>query len=87
MKAIVLILSLATAGLAEIVTTDVDYKQGDTALQGFHAYDDGAEEKRPGILIVHQWTGLTDYEKRRAGDGGGDGWTLGACWCRALAGR
>ena len=35
-------------------------------MEGFHAYDDSIEGKRPGILIVHQWTGLTDYEKRRA---------------------
>lgn len=68
MKAIALLLSLATAGLGEIVTKDVDYKQGDTVLQGFHAIsnDGSGKEIRPGVLIVHQWTGLTDYEKRRA---------------------
>lgn len=66
MKAIALFLSLSTALFAEIVDRDVDYKQGDTDLLGFHAYDSAIEGKRPGILIVHQWTGLTDYEKRRA---------------------
>lgn len=49
-----------------IHTEDVDYKQGDTTLQGFLAYDDSISGKRPGVLIVHQWMGLTDYEKMRA---------------------
>jgi dienelactone hydrolase len=30
------------------------------------AYDDAVTGKRPGVLIVHQWLGLTDYEKHRA---------------------
>ena len=35
-------------------------------LEGFHAYDDSTAGKRPGVLIVHQWKGLGDYEKKRA---------------------
>ena len=49
-----------------IHTETVDYKQGDTTLEGFLAYDDSISGKRPGVLVVHQWFGLTDYEKRRA---------------------
>src|SRR5580693_1788667 len=49
-----------------IHTETVDYKQGDTTLEGFLAYDDSISGKRPGILIVHQWMGITDYEKMRA---------------------
>lgn len=51
---------------AGIVGNDVAYEQGGVKLQGFHAYDDSLAGKRPGILIIHQWTGLTDYEKMRA---------------------
>ncbi|HEY5233151.1 MAG TPA: dienelactone hydrolase family protein [Verrucomicrobiae bacterium] len=51
---------------AAIHTETVDYKQGDTTLEGFLAYDDSVSGKRPGVLVVHQWLGLTDYEKRRA---------------------
>ncbi|HEX3856549.1 MAG TPA: dienelactone hydrolase family protein [Verrucomicrobiae bacterium] len=51
---------------AAIHTETVDYKQGDTTLEGFLAYNDSISGKRPGILVVHQWFGLTDYEKRRA---------------------
>ena len=51
---------------AEIVEEVVEYAQGDTMLEGFRAFDDEIEGKRPSILIIHQWTGLTDYEKMRA---------------------
>ena len=49
-----------------IQTQTVEYKQGDTILEGFLAYDDSISGKRPGALIVHQWMGITDYEQMRA---------------------
>ena len=61
---------LAMTGLisvhAKIVTQTIEYKQGDITLEGFLAYDDSISGKRPGVLVVHQWMGLTDYEKHRA---------------------
>src|SRR3954464_15440110 len=51
---------------AEIKTKTVEYDQGGTVLEGFAAYDASMTGKRPAVLIVHQWKGLTDYEKRRA---------------------
>jgi dienelactone hydrolase len=61
---------LALAGTlsvhAKIVTQMIEYKQGDTTLEGYLAYDDSISGKRPGVLVVHQWLGLTDYEKHRA---------------------
>jgi dienelactone hydrolase len=51
---------------AAIHTETFDYKQGDATLEGFVAYDDAVQGQRPGILVVHQWMGLTDYEKKRA---------------------
>jgi dienelactone hydrolase len=69
MKKILLVV-LAVAGAisvqAKIVTKTIEYKQGDTALEGFLAYDDALSGKRPGVLVVHQWLGLTGYEKHRA---------------------
>jgi len=53
----------ATAALVEKA---VEYKEGETTLEGFHVYDDAVKGKRPAVLIIHQWTGLTDYEKGRA---------------------
>jgi len=49
-----------------IQTKTVEYKQGDTTLEGFVAWDDALAGVRPGVLVVHQWMGLTDYEKHRA---------------------
>jgi dienelactone hydrolase len=51
---------------AEVVEREVDYQQGETKLRGFHAYDDAIEGRRPGVLIIHQWTGLSENEKMRA---------------------
>jgi dienelactone hydrolase len=61
-----LLAATAFAARAAIRIENVEYKQGDTTLQGCVAYDDGVQGKRPGVLIVHQWMGLTDYEKKRA---------------------
>jgi len=57
---------LAASVHATIQTKTVEYKQGDTTLEGFTAYDDAIKGARPGVLVVHQWLGLTDYEKHRA---------------------
>src|SRR5215471_8652562 len=58
---------MATLNLkAEIVSKSVEYKQGDTVLEGLAVYDDSAQNKRPGVLVVHQWKGLSDYERKRA---------------------
>jgi dienelactone hydrolase len=59
-------LSTGLKGAAALVRTqDVEYKQDGTVLEGFLAYDDGFKGKRPGILVVHEWTGLGPYVKRR----------------------
>ena len=34
--------------------------------KGFVAYDDNIKGKRPGVLIVHEWWGPTDYVRMRA---------------------
>ena len=51
---------------AEIVFKPVEYKEGTTVLEGLSVYDTSVSGKRPAILVVHQWKGLGDYEKKRA---------------------
>ena len=53
-------------GWSAIRTETVEYKQGEVTLEGFLAYDTANPGPRPGVLIVHQWKGITDYEKKRA---------------------
>lgn len=62
----ILIFILIMNAKSEIITSDVEYRIGDVTLQGYLAYDDGISGKRPGVLIIHQWKGLSDYEKMRA---------------------
>src|SRR6195952_4414287 len=46
---------------AAIKEEPVTYKDGDTTLQGFVVYDDAITAKRPGIVMVHEWWGITDH--------------------------
>jgi dienelactone hydrolase len=56
----------AVSASAKIVTQTVEYKDGAAPLEGYLAYDDSFSGPRPGVLVVHQWMGLTDYEENRA---------------------
>ena len=51
--------------MSAIERETVEYKQGDTTLEGCVIYDQSNPAKRPGVLIVHQWFGITDHEKSR----------------------
>ena len=57
---------VAFTAQAAIKTEVVEYKDGDTVLEGFLAYDDAHAGLRPGVLVIHDWTGVQDYAKRRA---------------------
>ena len=51
---------------AEIQFRPVEYRAGDTVMEGYLAWDDAVSGPRPGVLVAHAWMGLGDYEKRRA---------------------
>ncbi len=60
------VLSLtSTQVLAAIQTRTVEYKHGNTVLEGYLAYDDTIKGQRPGVLVVHEWNGLQSYVKKR----------------------
>jgi dienelactone hydrolase len=65
---IIFILFMATNVQAKLHTETVEYKEGDTFLEGYLAYDDAVKGKRPGIMVIHEWTGLGPYIKRRANE-------------------
>ncbi len=59
-------LALGQAARAEVQAKDVEYRDGETALQGYLAWDDAVAGPRPGVLVAHAWMGLGDFERRRA---------------------
>ena len=61
-----LIVSLCTGGVfAQMRGETIEYKQGDTILEGYLAYDDSFKGLRPGVLIVHDWVGAGPYVRAR----------------------
>ena len=66
MKALFLSLMAISSVSAALVEKVVEYEHEGVTLEGFHVYDDAVEGKRPAVLVIHQWTGLSDYEKQRS---------------------
>ena len=60
------LLLLSVHADAAVKTKVVEYKQGDTVLEGYLAWDDSTAVKRPGVLVVHEWTGINDHMRQRA---------------------
>lgn len=58
-------LLVADTARAAVKTRNVDYRLGDTALEGYVAWDDAGPARRPGVLVVHEWTGINPYIRRR----------------------
>lgn len=54
---------------AKLVTKPVAYEHAGVKLEGYLAYDDAkvtAGAKAPGVLVIPEWWGLTEYPKSRA---------------------
>jgi dienelactone hydrolase len=68
------IASIASASAAikeELVT----YTDGETTMKGFVVYDDAIQTKRPGIVLVHEWWGITKHMHDEARDYARQGYT------------
>lgn len=61
-----LIFSMAATAQAEIQTQEIQYSSGGTTLNGYLAYDDSIQGKRPGVLVVHEWWGHNEHARDRA---------------------
>ena len=62
---VILILLSSINTQAALRTEVVEYRHGDIVLEGYLAYDDAVEGKRPGIIVVHEWWGLNPYARMR----------------------
>lgn len=63
---IFLILIAAQNALTQIHSENIDYRDGETILEGYISYDESITGPRPAVLVVHEWTGLNDYVKSRS---------------------
>jgi dienelactone hydrolase len=64
--------STAHAALQEVAVT---YKDGDTVMKGFIVFDDAKKGKRPGIVVVHEWWGITAHTREEARKFAAQGYT------------
>jgi dienelactone hydrolase len=64
--AIIMLLSISTSmAPAAIQHKVVEYKEGETVCEGYLAWDDSTKVKRPGVVVVHDYKGLSDYARLR----------------------
>jgi len=45
---------------------EISYTDETIEMKGYISHDASKDEKRPGILVVHEWWGHNDYSRRRA---------------------
>ena len=58
-------LALAAPTGAALHQQTVDYRQGETTLEGYLAYEDTFAGLRPAVLVYHHWRGIDQYIKAR----------------------
>ncbi|MCC6758407.1 MAG: dienelactone hydrolase family protein [Candidatus Omnitrophica bacterium] len=64
--ALLFLLSATIPAFAAVQTKTFEYKDGDTVLEGYVAYDDAVAGKRPGVLVVHDWMGFGPFANQKA---------------------
>ena len=51
---------------AEIIEKPIEYTSSGVTCEGVHVVDTAKTGPRGSVLVVHQWTGISDHEKERA---------------------
>ncbi|MGF9760358.1 dienelactone hydrolase family protein [Microvirga sp. 0TCS3.31] len=51
---------------AAIKEEPVTYQDGNITMKGFIVYDDAVQGKRPGIVMIHEWWGITKHMHNEA---------------------
>ncbi len=49
-----------------IQTRNIEYRDGDSILEGYMAWDESSADKRPGVLVSHAWRGRSQFEESKA---------------------
>jgi carboxymethylenebutenolidase len=63
--ALVLVTLASTAARADVKTSEVTFKSGDEEAKGFLALPEG-KGPHPGVVVIQEWWGLTDWVKDNA---------------------
>ncbi len=58
--------SASEANVVNIKEDSVFYLINGKNYKGYVVYNSAKKDKRPGVLVVHEWWGLTDYPRSRA---------------------
>ena len=57
---------ISSLAQAVVQGEEITYTDNGTVLKGYIAYDDAIHDKRPGVLVVHEWWGHDEYARKRA---------------------
>lgn len=68
--------ALSLPVLAKPVAEPVSWNHGGTDFDGFLVYDDATDAKRPGLLMVPNWMGVTDAALEKAKQVAGDDYVV-----------
>lgn len=56
-----------STAFSKVITKDIEYKIADQVFKGFVASPEiSGTDKKPAVLVVHEWWGHNDYAKKRA---------------------
>ena len=53
----------------------VTYRDGDIVMKGYVVYDEARRGRRPGVLVVHEWWGITKHVRDEARNLANQGYT------------
>jgi dienelactone hydrolase len=56
----------SSSAMASIKEDSVTYTIDGKTYKGYVVYNSANKDKRPGVLVVHEWWGLNDYSRNRA---------------------
>ncbi len=52
--------------VSDMVGQEVSYSTETTEMKGYIAYNKSSKERRPGVIVVHEWWGHNEYVRSRA---------------------
>jgi dienelactone hydrolase len=67
---------MMTSANAAIKEEPVTYTDGEATMKGFLVYDDASQAKRPGLIMVHEWWGITPHMHNQAKKFAEQGYTV-----------